>query len=88
MGASNVLFPVLQTRDEEDALRAVLSRGACVGYGPDEFDDFEGPRVPVALAACKRCAVSGECLTLVKPSDSYYTGVCGGIVWKEGRRYA
>lgn len=38
-----------------------------------------------ALTYCARCPVKAECVMIVKPHESYFDGICGGIIWKNGR---
>lgn len=38
-----------------------------------------------ALAMCRDCPLTEACLTRVAPRESFYDGVCAGIVWRNGK---
>lgn len=63
----------------------VYENAGCKNAAP-WFDDFKGPMVPEALATCAACTVRQECLQVVRPTESFFDGVAGGIVWREGKR--
>ena len=69
------------------AWQAVDERGLCRGRAP-LWDAFSGDSVPYALAHCALCPVREECLFVVKPQESFFDGVCAGVVWREGRVHA
>jgi WhiB family redox-sensing transcriptional regulator len=37
-----------------------------------------------ALELCADCPFTRECLARVEPRLSFYDGVCGGLVWRNG----
>lgn len=37
------------------------------------------------LALCRECPFVARCLDRVKPAESWYDGVCGGHVWRNGK---
>ena len=37
-----------------------------------------------ALSLCASCPLTQACLERVAPKPSYYDGVCGGLVWRNG----
>ncbi|MER5862342.1 hypothetical protein [Kitasatospora sp. NPDC002040] len=41
-----------------------------------------------ALLACGRCALRTECVTAVDPANSWFDGVSGGRLWRNGRPIA
>ncbi|GAA1221532.1 hypothetical protein GCM10009665_09680 [Kitasatospora nipponensis] len=41
-----------------------------------------------ALGRCARCPVDRECLAVVEPAHSWFDGVCGGSLWRNGRAVA
>jgi len=50
------------------------------------FDQIEpNALADEALSYCARCPVKAECVMIVKPHESYFDGICGGIIWKNGR---
>lgn len=54
----------------------------CVDEEPSLFDvEFT---YGMALAICQNCPVREWCLNQVDPARSYYDGVAGGVVWREG----
>jgi WhiB family redox-sensing transcriptional regulator len=38
-----------------------------------------------ALGRCLRCPVARECRAAVAPEHSWFDGVCGGVLWRNGR---
>jgi hypothetical protein len=46
----------------------------------DELARFMAP----ALALCAECPFTRECLELVQPRESYYDGVAGGHLFRNG----
>ena len=46
----------------------------------DELARFMAP----ALALCLDCPFTRECLARVQPRESYYDGVAGGHLWRNG----
>jgi len=61
-----------------------LPDAACLGADPSLFDATGGDRAQDALSYCDRCPVTRECEDLVRPRKSYYDGVAGGKIWREG----
>lgn len=43
--------------------------------------DFQ---VTAALARCRSCPFTQQCLDRVQPTRNYYDGVCGGLVFLNG----
>ena len=49
------------------------------------FDQIEHNEYSEAAQhICSRCQVAEECLLIVNPTNSYFDGVAGGIVFKNG----
>lgn len=65
---------------------ADLSVAACVGADPALFDDCTFPQAQLALTFCERCPVTQQCIDMVRPSKSFFDGVAGGVVWRNGYR--
>lgn len=61
-----------------------LMQAACKGADPSLFDHYEGDEVDDALSYCDRCPVIQECEEYVSPRRSYFDGVCGGKIWRNG----
>ncbi|MFE9258965.1 WhiB family transcriptional regulator [Streptomyces sp. NPDC006879] len=38
-----------------------------------------------ALVACRRCPVVARCIEAVAPAESFFDGVSGGRLWRNGR---
>lgn len=55
----------------------------CQGEDPYIFDNEW--TYGMALGMCEECPVRLWCLRQVDPARSYFDGVAGGHVWKEGR---
>lgn len=63
-----------------------LHLSACQTIDPAVFDVFVFPGARRALTICGRCPVTQECLDWVKPQKSFFDGVAGGVVWRNGYR--
>lgn len=63
-----------------------MTRAACVGADPRTFDEYWFPAAYEGLAYCAECPVRLECLEYVEPARYEFTGICGGLVWRYGRR--
>ncbi|MBP2403553.1 hypothetical protein SNS2_2719 [Streptomyces netropsis] len=61
------------------------THAACAGL-PDEtvFARRPKPALP-ALRACAICPVRRRCLETVAPAESWFDGVSGGRLWRNGR---
>lgn len=57
-------------------------RARCIGQDPLLFDIEEA--YPLAFDLCDACPVQLWCLETVNPAASWYDGVVGGLVWKDG----
>lgn len=60
----------------------------CRDADPWLFDQSQIPLAQPALNYCKECFFWEKCESLVEPRSSYFDGVCGGKVWKNGRMLA
>lgn len=63
-----------------------LEYAACVGADPRLFDEHWFPKAYEALAYCAECPVRLQCIDYLEPAKNEFTGVCGGLVWRRGRR--
>jgi len=63
-----------------------LEKAACLGKSPQIFDAFTFPEADTAMSICSTCSVVTECFNLVRPNKSFFDGVAGGIVWRNGYR--
>jgi hypothetical protein len=62
------------------------SQAACRSADPTLFDaNAWTPEARVALRYCLECPVQLLCLTVVVTPASFYDGVAGGMVWRNGR---
>ncbi|MFG2330567.1 WhiB family transcriptional regulator [Streptomyces sp. NPDC048604] len=58
---------------------------ACLGLPPQVvFARRESEALP-ALMACRRCPVARRCEETVAPAESWFDGVSGGRLWRNGR---
>jgi len=71
-----------------------MEHAACRDSDPllfERHDDTTNTRGPYpheteqALALCATCPTTTACVLWVRPVQSGYTGVAGGIVWSNGR---
>lgn len=46
------------------------------------LDDYT---VRQALTRCGACPFTAQCLARVAPAESYYDGVCAGLIWLNGQ---
>lgn len=77
-----ILGTLVQSKEE----RALYSQAPCIGSNAMYFDQIEpNALADEALSYCARCPVKAECVMIVKPHESYFDGICGGIIWKNGR---
>lgn len=63
-----------------------LARARCAGADPTLFDQHWFPAVYEGLAYCADCPVRLECIGYLEPARNEFTGICGGLVWRRGRR--
>lgn len=50
------------------------------------FETQERYLVKQALAVCNTCSVRRECIEVISPYQTFFDGVAGGFLWKDGRR--
>jgi hypothetical protein len=50
------------------------------------FETQERYLVLEAIKVCNGCSVRRECLEVISPYQSFFDGVAGGFLWKDGRR--
>lgn len=58
---------------------------ACADLSPDVVFTKRAKIAAPALRACTACPVRIECEEAVAPADSWFDGVCGGRLWRNGR---
>lgn len=61
-----------------------LSLAACRNLSASVFDAYTFPAAQRALDVCARCTIVETCLDWVRPQKSFFDGVAGGIVWRNG----
>jgi len=61
-----------------------LLDAACLGDNPKLFDATSYPQAFAGLAVCARCTVKVECLQTVRPGPSWFDGIAGGVVFRDG----
>ncbi|PRH79095.1 hypothetical protein C6N75_11470 [Streptomyces solincola] len=58
---------------------------ACVDLPPEVVFSRRPATAAPALTACGRCPVVARCLEAVAPAESWFDGVSGGRLWRNGR---
>ncbi|WP_329380713.1 WhiB family transcriptional regulator [Streptomyces sp. NBC_01351] len=58
---------------------------ACAGLPPAVVFTKRAKVAAPALRACAVCPVRRECEQAVAPAQSWFDGVCGGRLWRNGR---
>lgn len=66
----------------------LLQLAECRSADPSLFDHFDLNRALPALNYCDTCPIRVECIKWVRPEKSFFDGVCGGSVWKNGKQIA
>ena len=68
------------------AQNRLYAEAACVGKPPYLFDVTEYWNLisDLALNMCCICPVKEDCLIVVNPTESYYDGIAGGMIFKNG----
>ena len=61
-----------------------LEDAACVSSDPRMFNAKTYPEAEPALEVCATCSKVATCIEMVRPSKSFYDGVAGGVVWRNG----
>lgn len=61
-----------------------LEDAACVSSDPRIFNEKTYPEAEPALQLCAICTKVATCIEMVRPSKSYFDGVAGGVVWRNG----
>ena len=62
-----------------------IDQAPCRDCDPWLFDKTQIDLAQPALAYCQRCPFWEKCESLVEPQPSFYDGVCGGKVWRNGK---
>ncbi len=76
--------------DKERLMRRAQDRlyadAACLGKPPILFDqtEFDSLYTELALQICAKCKVQEDCLLIVNPTNTYFDGIAGGIIFKNG----
>lgn len=74
------------TKFKKEAQERLANHAMCNGANPKLFDQIEhNEYAEAALNHCKVCKVAEECLLIVNPTRTFFDGVAGGIVFKEGK---
>lgn len=58
---------------------------ACAALPPTVVFARRAKDAAPALRACAACPVATECEEAVAPAESWFDGVCGGRLWRNGR---
>ena len=63
-----------------------LQKAACIGTSPSVFDADTYPQAWNAIKVCSSCPrnTAWACLQKIAPHKSWFDGVAGGMVWKNG----
>lgn len=67
------------------SLLEFVSNAPCRESDPWLFDQYQLDLAQPGLQHCKGCPFWQNCEDLVQPKSSYYDGICGGKVWRNGR---
>lgn len=62
-----------------------IDQAPCRDSDPWLFDQSQIDLAQPALAYCRACPFWESCEILVEPRSSYFDGVCGGKVWRNGK---
>lgn len=70
------------TRQQE----ADLQKAACIGVSPSVFDADSYPQAWQGIKVCSSCPrnTAWACLQNIAPHKSWFDGVAGGLVWRNG----
>jgi len=72
-----------QSREEQ----ILYSQAVCTDSEAIYFDQIEhNEMAKEALDHCAVCPVKTQCIMVVKPRESFFDGICGGIIWKNGQQ--
>ncbi|WP_346780949.1 WhiB family transcriptional regulator [Streptomyces sp. SPB162] len=74
--------PVLPISEEAADWR--LS-AACLNLPPQSVFALRRSEATDVLRACNQCPIRQECETVVDPAHSWFDGVSGGRLWRNGR---
>ncbi|MFF6789337.1 WhiB family transcriptional regulator [Streptomyces filamentosus] len=58
---------------------------ACAGLSPSVVFARRERQAAPALRACASCPVRRKCAEAVAPAESWFDGVCAGLLWRNGR---
>ncbi|WP_457032614.1 WhiB family transcriptional regulator [Kitasatospora sp. P5_F3] len=58
---------------------------ACAGLPSRTVFATRRTEAAPALDRCGHCPVRSQCLAAVQPDQSWFDGVCGGRLWRNGR---
>ena len=61
-----------------------VSNAPCRDADPWLFDQYQLDLAQPGLQYCRGCSFLEMCESLVEPSTSFFDGVCGGKVWRNG----
>lgn len=61
-----------------------LEDAECVSSDPVLWNAKTYPEADPALKICATCTKATACIEFVRPSKSYFDGVAGGVVWRNG----
>lgn len=67
------------------SLSDFVDEATCTHADPFLFQQYHIDLALPALQHCGLCPFWEECESLVKPKSSYYDGVAGGKVWRNGK---
>lgn len=70
------------TRDMIDALN---QSAECRDAPPNLFDATELHQAAQGLSYCATCIVTVLCRAVIRPGRTYYDGIAGGSVYRNGR---
>ncbi|MDH6111174.1 WhiB family redox-sensing transcriptional regulator [Kitasatospora sp. MAP12-15] len=77
-------MPASPTAPDDDLLDWRLA-AACADLPARTVFATRAAQAAPALGRCARCPVRRECLDAVDPGHSWFDGVCGGRLWRNGR---
>jgi hypothetical protein len=81
-------MPTSRTLPDDDPLLDWRLAAACADLPARTVFATRAKQAGPALRRCPRCPVRTECLAAVDPERSWFDGVCGGLLWRNGRAVA
>ena len=65
-----------------------LEQAACIGMPPQVFDGKSAYDIHAGIMVCRSCLVRQPCLEWLRPRRTFYDGIAGGKLWRDGKQIA